>query len=176
MLCDTIIKKAVIVDGTGAASFIADVAICQGRIQAIGQLDGYDAKHVNKLTMVGSDGLPNDPSPHPRLWGAFPRVLGQYCREEQLFSLEEAVHKMTGMSANRYKLKDRGEIKIGAFADLVLFDPDTIKDTATFQNPISIAKGIENVFVNGQLTYSNGNVSGKRKGVFLFRNNTHQNN
>ena len=102
MLCDTIIKKAVIVDGTGAASFISDVAICQGRIQAIGQLDGYDAKHVNKLTMVGFDGLPNDPNPHPRLWGAFPRVLGQYCREEQLFSLEEAVYKMTGMSANRY--------------------------------------------------------------------------
>ena len=76
------------------------------------------------------------------------------------------------MSANRYQLKDRGEIKIGAFADLVLFDPDTIKDTATFQNPISIANGIESVFVNGQLTYSNGNVSSKRKGVFLFRNNT----
>ncbi|KJG01442.1 N-acyl-D-amino-acid deacylase family protein [Photobacterium angustum] len=141
-------------------------------------MDEDDVKRVlkYKLTMVGSDGLPNDPKPHPRLWGAFPRVLGQYCREEQLFSLEEAVHKMTGMSANRYQLKDRGEIKIGAFADLVLFDPDTIKDTATFQNPISIANGIESVFVNGQLTYSNGNVSGTRKGVFLFRNNTQENN
>ncbi|WP_155483799.1 amidohydrolase family protein, partial [Vibrio campbellii] len=74
-------------------------------------------------TMVGSDGLPNDPHPHPRLWGTFPKVLGHYCREEQLFPLAEAIHKMTGMSAARYQLKDRGEIKAGAYADLVLFNP-----------------------------------------------------
>ncbi|MBE4572272.1 D-aminoacylase [Vibrio navarrensis] len=130
-----------------------------------------DVKRVLKypLTMVGSDGLPNDPHPHPRLWGAFPRVLGHYCREEKLFSLAEAIFKMTGMSAQRFKLADRGVIRLGAFADLVLFNPRTIKDTATFANPISAAQGIEAVFVNGQLSYHAGEVSPTRTGRFLYR-------
>ncbi|MBE3669189.1 D-aminoacylase [Vibrio navarrensis] len=130
-----------------------------------------DVKRVLKypLTMVGSDGLPNDPHPHPRLWGAFPRVLGHYCREEKLFSLAEAIFKMTGMSAQRYKLADRGVIRLGAFADLVLFNPHTIKDTATFANPISAAQGIEAVFVNGHLSYHAGEVSQTRTGRFLYR-------
>ncbi|EPF2928071.1 N-acyl-D-amino-acid deacylase family protein [Vibrio navarrensis] len=130
-----------------------------------------DVKRVLKypLTMVGSDGLPNDPHPHPRLWGAFPRVLGHYCREEKLFSLSEAIYKMTGMSAQRFKLADRGVIRLGAFADLVLFNPRTIKDTATFANPISAAQGIEAVFVNGHLSYHAGEVSPTRTGRFLYR-------
>lgn len=130
-----------------------------------------DVKRVLKypLTMVGSDGLPNDPHPHPRLWGAFPRVLGHYCREEKLFSLAEAIFKMTGMSAQRFKLADRGVIRLGAFADLVLFNPRTIKDTATFANPISAAQGIEAVFVNGHLSYHAGEVSPTRTGRFLYR-------
>ncbi|KYN90246.1 D-aminoacylase [Vibrio cidicii] len=130
-----------------------------------------DVKRVLKypLTMVGSDGLPNDPHPHPRLWGAFPRVLGHYCREEKLFSLAEAIYKMTGMSAQRFKLADRGVIRLSAFADLVLFNPSTIKDTATFANPISTAQGIEAVFVNGQLSYQAGEVAPTRAGRFLYR-------
>ena len=73
-------------------------------------------------TMVGSDGLPNDPLPHPRLWGAFPRVLGHYARDTALISLEEAVRKMTSLSARRFGLAQRGEVQIGYHADLVLFD------------------------------------------------------
>ena len=135
-------------------------------------MDENDVKRVlkYKLTMVGSDGLPNDPHPHPRLWGTFPKVLGHYCRDEKLFSLPEAIHKMTGMSAERYNLSGRGEIRQGAFADLVLFDPKNIKDTATFENPISVAKGIESVFVNGELTYQKGKVRNNRSGVFIYRN------
>ncbi|POF53007.1 amidohydrolase family protein, partial [Vibrio vulnificus] len=135
-------------------------------------MDENDVKRVLKyrLTMVGSDGLPNDPHPHPRLWGTFPKVLGHYCREEKLFSLQEAIHKMTGMSAQRYNLNERGVIKQGAFADLVLFNPRTVKDTATFENPISLAQGIERVFVNGILAYFNGQVSKHRNGVFIYRN------
>ncbi len=135
-------------------------------------MDEQDVKRVLKyrLTMVGSDGLPNDPHPHPRLWGTFPRVLGHYCREEKLFSLQEAIHKMTGMSAKRYNLSERGVIKQGAFADLVLFNPRTVKDTATFENPISLAQGIEQVFVNGMLAYFNGQVSKHRNGIFIYRN------
>ncbi len=86
-------------------------------------------------TMIGSDGLPNDPLPHPRLWGTFPRVLGRYCRERNLFSLGEAVRKMTSLPAQRFGLADRGWIREGYSADLVLFDPTTVQDVATFDDP-----------------------------------------
>ncbi|QUJ66479.1 D-aminoacylase [Photobacterium sp. GJ3] len=134
-------------------------------------MDEADVERVLKyrLTMVGSDGLPNDPHPHPRLWGAFPRVLGYYSRERKLFSLEQAVHKMTGMSAKRFGLKDRGVIAEGAHADLVLFDPKTIRDAATFQDPVCAAEGIVLVMVNGQISYQAGRVSPERHGRFLAR-------
>ncbi|MGF1700352.1 D-aminoacylase [Photobacterium makurazakiensis] len=134
-------------------------------------MDEADVERVLKyrLTMVGSDGLPNDPHPHPRLWGSFPRVLGYYSRERQLFSLGQAIHKMTGMSAKRYCLKDRGEIKQGAYADMVLFDPNTIIDVASFENPIAAAKGIDAVMVNGSISYQNGQVDQQRHGRFLYR-------
>lgn len=134
-------------------------------------LHADDVKRVLKYkrTMVGSDGLPNDPHPHPRLWGTFPRVLGYYSREQNLFELPEAVHKMTGLSAAEYHLAGRGEIKIGNFADLVLFDPKTICDKATFEDPIKKSHGIEKVWVNGQLSYQKGNLIGQRHGRFMRR-------
>ncbi|MGC2402206.1 MAG: D-aminoacylase [Acidobacteriaceae bacterium] len=120
-------------------------------------------------TMIGSDGLPNDPRPHPRLWGTFPRVLGHYCREEGLFPLAEAVRKMTGLPAQRFGLKQRGGIRQGGAADLVLFDPATIRDTATFSKPISPAEGIVAVWVNGVLSYQSGDATGQTGGRFLAR-------
>jgi N-acyl-D-amino-acid deacylase len=107
-------------------------------------------------TVVGSDGLPNDPLPHPRLWGAFPRVLGYYCREQQLFPLTVAVRKMTGLSAERFGLARRGYVRVGYWADLVLFDAGTVRDTATFADPMQAADGIEMVWVNGVLSYRGG--------------------
>lgn len=121
-------------------------------------------------TMIGSDGLPNDPRPHPRLWGTFPRVLGHYCREERLFSIQEAVHKMTGLTAQRFKLNDRGVIREGYFADLVLFDPESVRDEATFADPTRSAVGIEGVWVNGVLSYKDQKGTGVRAGRFLARN------
>jgi N-acyl-D-aspartate/D-glutamate deacylase len=120
-------------------------------------------------SMIGSDGLPNDPRPHPRLWGTFPRVLGYYCRDQGLFSLAQAVHKMTGMPAQRFGLAGRGRISEGAHADLVLFDPETICDTATFSDPIRRAEGIAAVWVNGVLSYKDGDTTGQRNGRFLSR-------
>lgn len=120
-------------------------------------------------TMIGSDGLPNDPRPHPRLWGAFPRVLGRYCRDEALFALPEAIYKMTGLPAQRFGLDDRGLIREGYAADLVLFDPATIADTATYSDPIKPAKGIEAVWVNGTLTYTAEGATGNRAGQFVAR-------
>jgi N-acyl-D-aspartate/D-glutamate deacylase len=120
-------------------------------------------------TMIGSDGLPNDPRPHPRLWGTFPRVLGYYCREQRIFPLAQAVHKMTGMPAQRFRLTGRGGISEGSHADLVLFDPETIRDTATFTNPVCAAEGIAAVWVNGVLSYKDGVATGQRGGRFLPR-------
>jgi len=120
-------------------------------------------------TMIGSDGLPNDPRPHPRLWGTFPRVLGHYCRDQGIFSLAQAIHKMTGLPAQRFGLAGRGRISEGAHADLVLFDPETIRDTATFSDPICHAEGIAAVWVNGVLAYKDGDATGQRSGRFLPR-------
>lgn len=122
-------------------------------------------------TVVGSDGLPNDPLPHPRLWGAFPRVLGYYSREQKLFSLAVAVHKMTGLSAQRFGLTGRGLVREGYCADLVLFDPETVRDAASFTDPMQPAHGIEAVWVNGKLTYQGRDkqATGQRAGQFLAR-------
>lgn len=120
-------------------------------------------------TMVGSDGLPNDPLPHPRLWGAFPRVLGHYARDAALIPLEEAVRKMTSVSARRFGLAQRGEVHVSWHADLVLFDPATVRDTATFDNPQQVADGIDAVWVNGVLSYRDGAPTGERAGRFVAR-------
>ncbi|MHB1935114.1 MAG: N-acyl-D-amino-acid deacylase family protein [Acidobacteriaceae bacterium] len=120
-------------------------------------------------TMIGSDGLPNDPLPHPRLWGTFPRVLGRYCRELDLFSVGEAVRKMTSLPAQRFGLANRGWIREGYCADLVLFDPATVRDVATFEDPVRTSAGIEAVWVNGTLSYRGQTPTGQRAGRFLPR-------
>jgi N-acyl-D-amino-acid deacylase len=120
-------------------------------------------------TMIGSDGLPHDQHPHPRLWGTFPRVLGHYSRELGLFSLETAVHKMSGLSARQFGLKGRGEIRVGALADIVVFDATTIKDMATFEQPKARAVGVECVLVNGRIAYRGGEAEVTRNGRFLRR-------
>ena len=120
-------------------------------------------------SMIGSDGLPHDRHPHPRLWGAFPRVLGHFSRDLGLFPLHTAVHKMTGLSAARFGLHERGLIREGYWADLVLFNPDTVLDVADFKNPQQAAEGIDGVWVNGQLSYADGKAQGERQGKFLPR-------
>ncbi|WP_251975962.1 N-acyl-D-amino-acid deacylase family protein [Salinicola avicenniae] len=124
---------------------------------------------AHPLSMVGSDGLPNDPHPHPRLWGAFPRVLAHYSRDLKLLSLADAVRKMTGLSAANFGLVDRGYVRVGAYADLVLFDLDRLEDTATYSDPISAASGIERVIVNGADAYLHGQASEARRGRLLRR-------
>jgi N-acyl-D-amino-acid deacylase len=123
-------------------------------------------------TMVGSDGLPHDAAPHPRLWGTFPRILGHYARDVGLFSLESAVHKMTGLTARRFGLEGRGELKVGAAADITLFDAATVADAATFSTPIRASKGIELVMVNGDVVWRDGRSTGARPGLVLRRRPT----
>ena len=122
-------------------------------------------------TMIGSDGLPNDPRPHPRLWGTFPRVLGHYCRDEKLFPLEHAIHKMTGLPAQSFRLANRGLVRENYAADLVLLDANRITDRATFAEPELPSEGIAAVWVNGILAYRDGKPTGARGGRFLRRTN-----
>jgi N-acyl-D-amino-acid deacylase len=119
------------------------------------QMDEPDVQRImaHRLAMIGSDGLPHDSYPHPRLWGTFPRVLGHYARDLKLFSLEEAVRKMTGHTASVFGMVDRGVIRAGAFADLVLFDPDKVRDASTYDAPTKVAEGILETWINGQSAY-----------------------
>jgi N-acyl-D-amino-acid deacylase len=117
--------------------------------------------------MTGSDGLPADAHPHPRLWGAFPRVLGRYARELGLFSLEEAVRRMTSLPARRFGLAERGVLRAGAYADVVVFDAERIEDRATYERPAVPAAGIELVLVNGQAAWERGAATNARPGRAL---------
>jgi N-acyl-D-amino-acid deacylase len=119
--------------------------------------------------MIGSDGLPHDAAPHPRLWGTFPRVLGHYARGVGLFPLETAVYKMTGLTAKTFGLKDRGVLREGAFADITLFSAEEVDEAATFARPIQPAKGIRAVIVNGSVVWRDGKATGARPGRVLRR-------
>lgn len=134
-------------------------------------MDEADVQRILSFppTMVGSDGLPHDAFPHPRLWATFPRVLGHYRRDVGLFPLEQAVHKMTGLTAGTFGLKDRGVLRAGAYADITVFDPATIAEGATFEHPITLAAGIDTVLVNGTVVWKNGKASGARPGRVLSR-------
>ena len=136
------------------------------------QMHEDDVRRVllHRRSMIGSDGLPHDRHPHPRLWGAFPRVLGHYAREQQLFPMEQAVHKMTGLSARNFRLQNRGEIREGCFADVVVFDPARVRDLATYEQPQRRSEGIERVYVNGQLALTSSMAACERRaGRVLLR-------
>lgn len=115
-------------------------------------------------TMIGSDGLPNDKHPHPRLWGTFPRVLGRYSRELGLLSLPEAVRRMSGLTADFFGLADRGYIKVGHRADITLFDAGAVEDVADWDHPTAASRGIDTVLVNGVAVWSDGRHTGARPG------------
>jgi N-acyl-D-amino-acid deacylase len=121
-------------------------------------------------TMIGSDGLPTlAGKPHPRLYGTFARVLGHYARDEGLFPLAEAIRRMTSFPAAKFGFADRGMLRAGAKADVVLFDPDTIIDCGTFEDPKQPPKAIAAVYVNGALTLRNGKPTGALSGRALRR-------
>lgn len=134
-------------------------------------MDEADVQRILEFphTMIGSDGLPHDKHPHPRLWGTFPRILGHYVRDVGLFSLEEGVRRMTSLPAARFGLTGRGRLAPGCYADIVVFDPKTIEDLATFEHPTRPASGIAYVIVNGQIIWQDGASTGTRPGRALRR-------
>ena len=134
-------------------------------------MDEQDVQRILAFasTMIGSDGLPHDAAPHPRLWGTFPRVLGHYARGLNLFPLETAVHKMTGLTAQTFGLAGRGVLREGYAADITVFDAGTVDEAATFARPIQPAKGIDAVIVNGAPVWRDGKPTGARPGQVLAR-------
>ena len=120
-------------------------------------------------SVICSDG---NAGAHPRGYGSFTRILGRYVREQKLLSLEEAIHKMTGLTAAQLGIKDRGVIKKGNYADLVLFDPATVIDNATIENSKALSSGIEMVFVNGKIIYKSGKPTSERPGMLVKRSNS----
>ena len=116
-------------------------------------------------------------NPHPRAYGSFIRVLGKFCRDEKIISLADAVHKLAKLPATNLKLQKRGELKVGNFADIVIFDPATVQDHATFSNPHQYATGIIDVFVNGEQVIKDGEHTGAKPGRFVkgpgYKSNNH---
>ena len=142
-----------------------------GAVVVIETMNEEDVRTVmrHRSTMIGSDGIAAGSRPHPRLYGTFPRVLGHYAREGGLMTLHEAIHRMTGFPAAKFRLEGRGFVRAGCFADLVVFDPATIIDTATYQEPCRYPAGISHVFVNGVEVAGNGRHTGARPGRALRR-------
>jgi len=138
----------------------------------VGLVDFYGTEEHVKLIMsrpehnVCTDGIMGG-KPHPRLYGAFPRILGKYVREENTFSLETAIHKMTGKSAEVLGLNDRGYLREGLAADIVVFDPETVIDTADYTDPIQYPIGIDYVLVNGKILVNEGTPQPQKAGKVL---------
>ncbi|NTV79693.1 MAG: amidohydrolase family protein, partial [Clostridiales bacterium] len=141
---------------------------------AVGMVDFYGTEdHVISIlkrpeTNVCTDGLLSG-KPHPRVYGSFPRVLGKYARENALFPMEEAVYKMTGKAAKAFHIRERGILKEGYFADITIFNPNTVIDKGTFSNPEQYPEGIAYVIVNGQIEIALGEFTGDRAGRVIRR-------
>jgi N-acyl-D-aspartate/D-glutamate deacylase len=141
-------------------------------------MDEGDIRRVmrSELQMVGTDswatapyGVLSSGKPHPRFYGTYPRILGRYVRDEEILTLEEAVRKMTSFPAQRIKLKDRGLLREGMWADIVIFDPARVIDKGTYQEPHRYPEGIEYVLVNGQIVVEKEEHTGILPGKVLRR-------
>jgi N-acyl-D-amino-acid deacylase len=121
-------------------------------------------------TMIGSDTTPmKDGKPHPRSYGTYPRVLEHYVRERGVLTLEQAIHKCTGMVAQKLRVTDRGVLRAGARADVIVFAPERVHDHATYADPMRTPDGFAHVFVNGARAVKDGHATGARAGRVLVR-------
>jgi dihydroorotase/N-acyl-D-amino-acid deacylase len=157
-------------DAAEAAMWMVERGGCQGIFHAIGEED-LERILRHPATMIGSDGeIPTfgKASPHPRSYGTFVRVLAVYARERQIITLADAVRKMTAFPAQRLGLLDRGLVRPGMKADLVVFDPARVRDLATFEKPHQYAEGISRVITNGQIVFEGGAMTAARPGAVLY--------
>jgi dihydroorotase/N-acyl-D-amino-acid deacylase len=168
-LHDWAILKGVPTTPQGAAPLVLEGVLNGGASMVYHVIDEGDVRRImaHPMTMIASDGRlarPGQGVPHPRAYGTFPRVLGEYVRVQKVLTLEQAVHKMTGMPARRLGLTDRGCVREGCFADLTVFDPATVSDKGTFTEPHQYPVGIEWVLVNGVPVVADGRFTDARPG------------
>jgi len=154
------------------AEMVIEIQLHRGANCIYHVIDSLDVVRImqHPQTMIASDGRLSQPGkghPHPRAYGTFPRVLGYYSRELGVLTMEEAIQKMTSMPADALGITDRGLIQKGAFADLVIFNPKTVKDQATFQDPHHYPRGIEYVIINGVMAVRKGRFLDTRNGKIL---------
>lgn len=154
------VAAARVVEGEGDACFVVVFTMDEADVRTV---------MAHPTTMIGSDGVPAGGKPHPRLYGCFARVLGHYVREAHVLDLPTAIHRMTGMPARKFQLAERGAVRVGAFADLVVFDPARIDDVATYESPRQAPAGIRAVYVNGVAVGRDGRHTGARPGRGLRR-------
>lgn len=140
---------------------IINMSMCQEDIDTVAKLP-YSTVISDSIYAVTD-------TPHPRMYGAFPKIIREYVEERHLFTMEEAVRKMTSLPASRMSIARRGQIKEGYFADINIFEPSRLKDHATFEKPVQLASGIEKCFVNGKLAWENGNMCDDTCGKNLRR-------
>ena len=146
---------------TGALYFIANEDDLRYGLKQPWTSIGLDASELSL------DGPLFEPHSHPRALGSMPRFLGHYVRDEHLLPLEQAIRKITSLPAQRERLPERGLLREGFFADITIFDPATIIDKASYENPTQISAGVKYVFVNGQLEYEDGKLTGAQFGRVL---------
>jgi dihydroorotase/N-acyl-D-amino-acid deacylase len=171
-LAEVLQQREIEVNIDNAAELIMDLQYAGGCICVYHAMSMQDVERImqHPKTMIASDGgimAPGELRPHPRYYGTNAKVLGHYVRERGILSLQTAIHKMTRMPADRINLSDRGRIKVGAMADIAVFDPDTIIDRATFDDPHLYAEGVHHVFVNGQAVLLDKEMTGVRPGRVL---------
>ena len=171
-LADLVRAKGQEVSFDTAAEVVIDIVRRGGAQGIFHAIDEADVKRIlaSPLTMIASDGevVPfGEASPHPRSYGTFVRVLGRYVRDEKTITLEEAIRKMTSFPATRMGLADRGILRTGMKADLVLLDPARVRDRATYEQPHQYPEGIERVFVNGVLVFDGTSMTAARPGKVL---------
>jgi N-acyl-D-amino-acid deacylase len=162
--------EATIENAAETTLWLVEQGGCQGIFHAMSDAD-VERILVHPTTMIGSDGevpIFGRANPHPRSYGTFARVLSVYVREKKLLTLEEAVRKMSAFPAARLRLPDRGILRAGMKADIVIFDPATVRDTATFTKPHSYAEGFSHVIVNGEVVFENGAMTSARPGRVLY--------
>ena len=172
-LADILAGRNVASDFVTAADLVMEL-IQRGGARAIYHaMDERDVERImqHPSTMIGSDGgvsVFGAGVPHPREYGTFPRVLGRYVRDRGVLTLEEAVRKMSGATAQRLGLQQRGLLQEEFYADITVFDPELVGDRATFESPHQYAVGVQYVIVNGHLVIDQGEHTGARPGRVLY--------
>lgn len=159
--------------GTTPAECVCDLIVGEegGGTVIVHMMEEEDVRAILRYerAMIGSDSMPLAGKPHPRVAGTFPRVLSRYARDEAILSVAEAIFKMTAFPADRFALRDRGRVAIGSVADLVVFAPDSVRDAATYSDPLQPPLGIDYVLLNGRVAVRAGCVTGVRAGRVIAR-------